>query len=67
MIAASIDLDYATFKQHFLNRVQRRQMGINLAQDKARAIYSDDAALHKKFILWKMKTGRPVLAATTSD
>jgi hypothetical protein len=62
-----IDLDYATFKQHFLNRVQRRHMGINLAQDEARAIYSDDAALHEEFILWKMKTGRPVLAATASD
>jgi hypothetical protein len=67
VIAASIDLDYATFKQHFLNRVQRRQMGIDLAQDEARAIYSDDAALREEFILWKMKTGRPVLAATTSD
>jgi hypothetical protein len=57
MIAASIDLDYATFKQHFLNRVQRRQMGINLAHDEARAICSDEADLYEDLILWNIKTG----------
>jgi len=56
----SVDVEFATFKPHFLNRAQRRTLGIDLAQDDAGDIYGDDAALRREFATWQTRTREPV-------
>jgi hypothetical protein len=57
----SIDLEFATFTQHFLNRVQRRLLGIDLGQDDAWRIYRDDGALRQEFAAWQTQGGEAAL------
>jgi hypothetical protein len=61
MTPSSIDIEFATFKQHFLNRVQRHQLGINLGQDDAWGIYGDADALRDQFTAWRIRTNQPLV------
>ncbi|OII26484.1 hypothetical protein [Frigoribacterium sp. MCBA15_019] len=63
MTSGAIDVEFATFKQHFLSRVQRRQLRLDIGQDDARGIYEDSAALHREFITWQNRGNQPT--ATT--
>ncbi len=60
MTSGSVDVDFATFKQQFLNRTQRRRLGIELGQDDAGEIYGDDAALRREFAAWQSRKGSPL-------
>ena len=60
MTSGSVDVEFATFTQHFLNRTQRRRLGIELGQDDAGVIYGDDAALRREFATWQTRTRQPL-------
>ena len=60
MTSDDVDVEFATFKQHFLNRAQRRALGIDLGQDDAGEIYGDDAALRREFATWQTRTREPL-------
>jgi hypothetical protein len=64
MTSDVVDIEFATFKQHFLSRVQRSRLGLNIGQDDARVIYDDGPALRREFITWRIRTGHPLV--TTS-
>ena len=59
MTSGSVDVEFAAFKQRFLNRAQRRELGIDLGQDVAVEIHGDDAALRREFAAWQTRTRQP--------
>jgi hypothetical protein len=54
-----IDIEFATFKQHFLSRAQRSRLGLDIGQADARVIYDDGAALRREFITWQNRSDQP--------
>ncbi|WP_143048605.1 hypothetical protein [Frigoribacterium sp. MCBA15_019] len=49
--------DYERFRQSLLNRAHRQRLGIDLSQEEALDVLSDDAATRQEYAAWRERMG----------